>query len=558
MSAGSRGPGRTAHLIGAGLGLAYLAVLLASAEPLGFARDEGFYFHAADGYQRWFDVLADDPSLATEDAVIAKHWRYNSEHPALMKVLFGFSHRVFHDWLGWLRPSTSYRLPGMVAAALVIYLLFVWGAAAFDRWAGLFAAAAFALMPRVFYHAHLACFDVAITAAWLGVAYLYWRSLDSWKLGVAAGAAYGLALCVKLNAFFIPPLLLAHFAALHAHRRWLAPPAERPPAPKPWAFVFGLLLAPPIFFGHWPWLWHDTWPRLSSYLGFHAEHPHYNTAYFGEDIIAAPTPISLPTVMTAFTVPSVVLLLGFCGALLLIRRHLPQRLERRLLGLWEPSPPGPGRGLDLLLALCAIFPIALISWPTVPIFGGTKHWMPAMPFIALLAGAGASRLASLAARRLPGFSSRAAQAMVVLFLLIPPLQQTVTSHPYGLASYVPLVGGAPGAADLGMTRQFWGYTTAGVLPFLNEHVPDRGRVYFHDTAGPSVEMFRTDGTLRRDIRSSNIKGSDYALVHHELHMIMVDTYIWNAYGVHNPVFVSTYQGVPMVSVYEAPPPTPER
>jgi hypothetical protein len=165
----------------------------------------------------------------------------------------------------------------------------------------------------------------------------------------------------------------------------------------------------------------------------------------------------------------------------------------------------------------------------------------------------------VAAERLPGLSARAARAMVILLLLIPPLQQTVTSHPYGLASYTPLAGGAPGAADTGMTRQFWGYTTAGVLPFLNEHVPERGRVYFHDTAGPSVQMFRTDGSLRKDIRGSNIKGSDFALVHHELHMIMVDTYIWNIYGIHHPVHVSTYQGVPIVSVYEAPPAaTPRR
>jgi 4-amino-4-deoxy-L-arabinose transferase-like glycosyltransferase len=520
------------------LAAAFLAVLLATAGDVGFARDEGFYFQAARDYQRWFDLLADDPGRAIGADAVAAHWRTNSEHPALMKILFGLSHRVFHDGLGLLRPSTAYRLPGMLAACVAVFVIFVWGAAIGGRAAGFFAAAAFALMPRVFHHAHLACFDVPITAAWLATCYLYWRSLSSRRFGVAAGAVFGVALCIKLNAFFLPLVLGAHYLALLAFRR-LRPQGERGPLPRPWAFVWGLVLAPPIFVGHWPWLWHDTGARLGRYLAFHATHAHYNTAYFGENVIAAPTPISLPAVMTAFTVPTTVLLLALAGAAIIVRRHPRDRA------------PAHG-GLALLLALCAVFPIALISLPSVPIFGGTKHWMPAMPFLALLAGAGAARFAEAVADRCGRLPRPAVVAAALALLLAPPLQQTWTSHPFGLASYVPLVGGAPGAADLGLLRQFWGYTTAGVLPFLNEEVPSGGRVYFHDTAPRSVEMFREDGTLRRDIRNSKIEGSDFALVHHELHMIMVDTWIWNEYGAVHPARVLTYQGVPIVSVYENP------
>ena len=520
------------------LAAAFLAVLLATAGDVGFARDEGFYFQAAREYQRWFDLLADDPGRAIGADAVAAHWRTNSEHPALMKVLFGLSHRLLHDGLGLLQPSTAYRVPGMLAACLAVYLLFIWGTAVAGRAAGFFAAAAFALMPRVFYHAHLACFDVPITAVWLLTCYLYWRSLSSHRFGVAAGAAFGVALCIKLNAFFLPLVLGAHYLVLLALRR-LRPPAERGPLPKPWAFVWGLVLAPPIFIGHWPWLWHGTWERLGAYLSFHATHAHYNTAYFGENIIAAPTPVSLPTVMTACTVPTTVLLLTLAGAAIIARRR-------------PRSEASAQNGFALLAALCAVFPIALISLPSVPIFGGTKHWMPAMPFFALLAGVGAARLAGVLADRLARLPRSAVIAAALALLLAPPLQQTWTSHPFGLASYVPLVGGAPGAADMGMLRQFWGYTTAGVIPFLNGRVPQQGRVYFHDTAPQSVEMFREDGSLRPDIRNSKIAGSDFALVHHELHMILVDTYIWNEYGAVHPAHVLTYQGVPMVSVYENP------
>ena len=55
---------RLDHLLAAALGVATLVALLATTSDLGFARDEGFYFHAARAYQRWFDVLAENPDRA--------------------------------------------------------------------------------------------------------------------------------------------------------------------------------------------------------------------------------------------------------------------------------------------------------------------------------------------------------------------------------------------------------------------------------------------------------------------------------------------------------------
>ncbi len=536
--------GARVHLVGAGLSTVYLAVLLATALDIGFARDEGFYFSAARSYQRWFDVLGDEPSRALTKAVIDKHWRYNHEHPALMKTLFGFSDRVFNKGLGILSPSTAMRLPGMLTAALVVYLLFIFGAAAFGPRAGFFAAAFFALMPRVFYHAHLTCFDVPITCLWLAVTYLYWRSLSSKRFGVAAGAVFGIALCTKLNAFFIPFLLGLHYVSLLIHRR-----RRKAAAPKPWAFVFGAVLAPVIFLAHWPWLWTDTLQRLVNYMGFHSNHAHYNTAWLGQNIYKAPTPVLLPVGMTLFTIPTTVIVLAVAGMAGRLRHHLPEKIERRIAGTWRPVGPASKDGLDLLLIISAAFPIALISLPNVPIFGGTKHWMPAFPFIALFAGAAASRLADLAAEHLRRVPRRVAAAAVALLLLAPPLQQTVTSHPFGLESYVPFIGGAPGAATMGLTRQFWGYTTRSVIPWLHETYPDGARVEIHDTALSAFRMYHEDGTLHRNIHAARLDRSNVALLHHELHMVLAEAWIWNAYDTFTPTYVLTYHGVPIVSVY---------
>ncbi|MCK9463445.1 MAG: glycosyltransferase family 39 protein [Proteobacteria bacterium] len=553
MTGARRFPRLPHHAVGLALGVAYLAVLLATAKDVGFSRDEGFYFSAARLYQGWFDVLSDAPGRAVDPKIVKRFWEYNSEHPALMKTLFGFSERILHEKLGWLSAATALRLPGMLTGALAIYLIYLFGSFAFGAREGLFGALAFALIPQPFYHAHLCCFDMPVTAAWLLVVYLYWRSLSSTRFGVAAGIAFGFAVCVKLNALFLPFVVGLHYVLLRWawRRRRAAGDAGAPP--KPWAFVSGAIFAPIIFFAHWPWLWHDTVSRVGMYLGFHGSHVHYNTAYFGENVINAPTPISYPFVMTLFTISTVTIVLFFAGAFLRARHHLGGRRLRFVLERTAPVGPPSRDGLDLLLLIAGLFPIALIALPNVPIFGGTKHWMPAMPFITMIAGVGAARLADVAASLLRRWPGRLVGAAVVALLLLPPLQQTAASHPFGLAFYVPLIGGAPGAASLGMLRQFWGYTTQGVAPYLNAHVGKGGRAWFHDTAPPSVAMFREQGLVRRDIRAANRpQDAEFALLHHELHMIHNETWIWNAYRSIAPVHVLTYQGVPMVSVYGNP------
>lgn len=532
------------HLTGLLLGAVYLAVLLGTAQDIGFARDEGFYFSAARSYQRWFDVLADDPSQALTKEAIDKYWRYNHEHPALMKTAFGFSERIFNKSLNLLAPSTAMRLPGMLTAALLVYLLFVIGAATFGRRAGFFAAAFFALMPRVFYHAHLTCFDVPMTLMWLAVTYLYWRSLSSKRFGIAAGVVFGLALCTKLNAFFLPFILGLHYGALFIYRR-----RRKETIPKPWAFLFGAVLAPLIFLAHWPWLWTNTFPRLVEYMGFHSNHPHYNTEWLGENVYKAPTPILLPIGMTLFTIPTTIVVLALAGIVMRLRHHLPPKLEATVPKTWQPTGPMSKDGLDLLLLIAGGFPIALISLPNVPIFGGTKHWMPAFPFIALLAGLAAVRLVDVMRERLSGVPAKVAAVLLGALLIAPAAQQTASSHPFGLASYVPFIGGAPGAATIGLTRQFWGYTTRSVIPWLNKTYPNGARLEIHDTAHPAFHMFHEDGTLKRSIRAAKLSRSNVALLHHELHMIYAERWIWDEYHEFIPTFVLTYHGVPMVSVY---------
>ena len=71
-----------------------------------------------------------------------------------------------------------------------------------------------------------------------------------------------------------------------------------------------VLLGPLIFFAGWPWLWHDTLPRLRDYAAFHLHHEYYNMEYFGVNYFWPPFPSSYAWVMTLFTVPFTTLAFG--------------------------------------------------------------------------------------------------------------------------------------------------------------------------------------------------------------------------------------------------------
>ncbi len=70
---------------------------------MGFARDESFYFRYSHIYQDWFSRVAhrtgdEAPGQGPLDrADVLATWRENFEHPPLMKVLFGFSWRLFAE-----------------------------------------------------------------------------------------------------------------------------------------------------------------------------------------------------------------------------------------------------------------------------------------------------------------------------------------------------------------------------------------------------------------------------------------------------------------------------
>jgi hypothetical protein len=554
-------------LIFAGLFVSYLVALVSTAHGIGYARDEGFYFHAAGTYGKWFDLLLSNPARALEPAIVDRFWQENREHPALMKSLFWLSGRLLGSRV--FEPGTAMRFPAMVLSALAVATTFALGrrciggvgigSSGIGRAGGIFAAVAFGLMPSIFHHSHLACFDMPVASLWLFVVYAYHRSLTprAWGWALACAVLYGLALDTKHNSWLLPPAILAH-ASLLALPRWVrrlrrgapagATPGELPVARRarvPLAILLTLVLAPLVFYALWPWIWRDTFGRLREYVEFHRQHVYYNMEFLGRTYFEPPFPRSYAWLMTLATVPLITLVLSSIGGVVTAARALRGEHDGE-----DPSGPRAARNWGLLWGLCIVASYFMWLFADTPIFGGTKHWLSAYPFIALFAGQGFTWLVALLRAGRRGWRRAAAPYALGACALIGPLVMTVHSVPWGLAAYMPIVGGTPGAATLGLNRSFWGYTTGSVTHYLNAQVGRGERVFLHDTAYDSFRMLQRDGRLRNDIKAwSTVAGSKFALYHHEQHMSRVEFMTWVDYGTTTPAYVADFDGVPIVWVY---------
>ena len=520
--------------------LAVLAVAAWTSPAVGISRDESVYFFAAESYAAWWGTLVRSPASAL--AQIDRSFAVNSEHPPFAKTVFGATHALLSGGLG-LDHRAGFRAGAFLFAALLAWLLAAWGWDLAGPGGALLAPALFFLVPRHFYHAHPAVLDLPVTALWLAAVYAYRRSLlaraegrSPVRAAAAAGLLFGAAAATKHVAWFLVPLLLAHWLAAHWREAGRGPLRARLRA-VPLAFPAMLLLGPLVLLALWPWMWHHPLPRLRDYVAFHLHHENYPWLYLGQLLREPPFPILYPFVVTALTVPSASLA-AMVGGFAHSAARLVQAARRRVQGV--------DASLEALLLLNAFFPFALIAWPTVPIFGGVKHWLPAMPFLALLG----ARAVVAAARLLRPAAPSTAGAALAAAILIPAAWSVAHIHPFGTAAYNDLAGGAAGAASLGMQRQFWGDNMAAVLPELNEHAIQGARVWFQEATWLAVREYQRDGVLRPDLRWANgAEDADISVWHYHQEFRDKEYLTWTAFRTARPVAGVYLDEVPLVQVY---------
>lgn len=443
----------------------------------GFTWDEAeTNFPAARNQAEWFRGLASGETGFTEESV-RKHFQTESDHPSLPRTLMALS-RVL------LPESVSDRFAFRLPTALLVSLFTAFFVLDLRKYCGRAASygALFLLVhPRWFGHAQLAEYDILIAIAWWFAAMGFYSAFRTdettteetgWRKPILAALLFGLALSTKLHAFFIPFPLLAWVLIFRKWGAWR------------WAAA-SAILGPAVYLLTQPYLWWDTFERLQNRFLDYSEKVPITTYYLGE-WFPGTVPWHYPWVMLAVTAPIGFLLLTLCG------------LVRWGIDLRHPTPENRARIERLtFFVLNAVATPLLFSWKSP--YDGIRLFLVALPFLAAILGEGIQAIANIRSLEegkeatLPSKGRKVASGVIGALLLLQ-LYSILSTQPFHLAYYSPLVGGIQGANARGFETIYWceGLHDKFVEDLAREF-PGAANIHLHAMDDPPLKEHQREG-----------------------------------------------------------------
>lgn len=449
-----------------GLGAGALLLRLWDLSGAGQTWDEDVYWASGRNFVR--NVL--DGNLG------AGFWKWNLEHPALAKWLYGPATFVAESFA----PA---RAVAAFVGALTCACAFLLGRDLLGRRVGVLAGALAAVTPHLIAHGKVVGLEAPSGLFFTLGLLLFLRGLRRGGNAGAflwAGVVAGLAIATRVSNLSV---VLA-MGVLYLAHSWETITSERR---FPVSLTLGLapLLCLLTFFALWPYLWSNPLQHLGEML-VHWK-PDGNQEYFLGELRDPPRyyfplyfAVTMPVALLA------ALLLGLCRVAL-----------RRDLG-----------HLGALLAWLCPFLVMLTPMAR----DGVRYLYPALVGGCLLAAAGLDAVAELVARtmrtRAEAIRRRAAVAALAVLGTgagLYTLSASLSVHPYYLDYYNELVGGPE---KVERKRWFeiawWGEGIGEAIRYLDRVAPQNARVFIF--ANPRHVI-----TLRPDLQWADNDSADFIL-----------------------------------------------
>ncbi len=455
-----------AWLIGIGA-----ALLVAVTLPqYGVTYDEPLYLTQGQRYTHWAVDQLRLPEWHIDQFLKDLGGAWGAEptwHPPLVPLMSA----VFGAVFGFLPGLVAFRLFGALLFGVMAGAMFNFLRVPVGRMGALFAVLALVTLPRLFAHAHFAALDLPVTALVFLATLQFATAAHADEPGAryVTGTLFGLGLLTKLSAALMP-LYLIPWALIAYRNRALRLTISL-------LFIGGL-----VFFAGWPWLWPQPFGNIKSYLNFHFNHYPVAAYFLGQNYARPPWYYALTEF--AVTTPITVLFLALLGIVAAIKWH-PYRAHR------------------MLLVLGAAVPIAAVSLPSQPAYNGERLLLPALPFVACLAGLGFQWFgdgvrAGLTAQRASRAWSRIVLGFLGALLLLPGAYGLIATHPYQLAFYDISVQGPRGAWERGFETIYWGQPFMDAARYLNTR-PAQSVYVTPPGAASLLDFYRGLGILTANV-----------------------------------------------------------
>jgi hypothetical protein len=492
-------PRRLRSAVGLILALVAFIAVMATTDDYGFAIDEATYFWVADEARQWFVDLPHNGWNAFSLDMISRRFHFleppgvngpgqhsNLNLPVthhLMNVSYAIGH--------WgLDKRTAYRLANALLFAICVWCTFD-VLAGYRSWiAGTSGALALVLSPRVFGHAHLAATETTMAALWMLSLLVVFRlaliSNRASALGIV-GCSFVLALTLgtKLTAWLMIPPTFA-WLVFFRPMGWLR------------VIVTTIVLAPLLLYVMTPPLWHAPVQTFAEHLRTVAGNPWKIMTFYGGACHLGMLPWSSGPVTFLVTLPITWLILSVLGALAFRRDSLAALLVANFLVLMGAR----------ILGL-------------IPTHDGERQFIPCYYFAAGLVGIGCDELCRWLTVKVR-FERRnwtqqqvlrAVGTVCLLGLFTEPALESWHFRRHGLMYYNQLVGGLPGASELGFEVSYWfeAVPDATWREFLRD-LPTGSKLFLRPDH-PGLEVLKQRGVWRHDLQSTGPEEADYYLLY---------------------------------------------